>query len=408
MRFRSLFIPTQNAAPADEVSRNGKLLQQAGFVDKLHAGVYSWLPLGHRVLENISRIIREEHTRIGASEVLMPALQPKGLWDETGRWNTLREIMYQFDDGHHHAVGLATTHEEVIVDLVRRSQPTYRDIPLRLFQIQWKFRNEPRAKSGVMRGREFLMKDLYSFHGSAADLDTYYSAVHVAYQKIFERCKLQALKTEASGGTFTKRHSHEFQVLSEAGEDRILHCSHCGFAQNVELGAETICPACSKPAAVEKSIEVGNTFNFGSYYGTDMRCTFTDAKGQRQPLFVASYGIGVSRLVGAIAEVHADERGLVWPASVAPFSAHLLVAGKADAQLQARAEKFADEFADTVLFDDREVSPGFKLKDADLLGMPVRVVFSARHGDNVEITERGTGNVQVVPEAAARKIIHDL
>ena len=401
MHFRDLFIPTKNAAPADEVSRNGQLLQQAGYVDKLHAGVYSWLPLGLRVLENVARVIREEHAAIGANEVLMPALQPKSLWEETGRWATMREVMYQFDDGHHHDVGLAATHEEVIVDIVRRSQPTYRDLPYGLYQMQWKFRNEPRAKSGVMRGREFLMKDLYSFHASAEDLQTYYECVHKVYGKIFKRCGLQALITEASGGTFTKRHSHEFQVLSPAGEDNILHCASCGYAQNVELGTSPTCPKCGAAASIEKSIEVGNTFNFGDYYGTAMRCTYTDAQGKRQPMHVASYGIGVSRLVGAVAEVHADDRGLVWPASIAPFRAHVLIAGKADDALQKQASAFCAEHSAHVLFDDREVSPGYKLKDADLLGVPLRFVFSARNNGRVECTERATGTTTILTEAEA-------
>ena len=310
MLQRNLFIPTQAKPPAVEVSKNGKLLQQAGFVDKLHAGVYSWLPLGLRVLNNIAAVIREEHNAYGASEVLMPALQPKVLWDETGRWESLKEVMYQWQDDEKH-VGLASTHEEVIVDLVRRSQPTYHDLPKGLYQIQWKFRNEPRAKSGVMRGREFLMKDLYSFHATAADLDSYYAGVHKVYQKIFTRLGLVAHITEASGGTFTKRNSHEFQVLSDAGEDRVLVCSECDYAQNAELGTPETCPKCGKPAAIQKSIEAGNTFNFGDYYGKTMSCTYADDKGKRQPLFVASYGIGVSRLVGTIAEVFSDDKGLV-------------------------------------------------------------------------------------------------
>jgi prolyl-tRNA synthetase len=400
MLQRHLFIPTQAKPPADEVSKNGKLLQQAGFVDKLHAGVYSWLPLGLRTLNRISTIIREEHDAYGASEVLMPALQPKVLWDETGRWGTLKEAMYQWQDGDRH-LGLGFTHEEVIVDLVRRSQPTYHDLPKGLYQIQWKFRNEPRAKSGVMRGREFLMKDLYSFHATAADLDAYYAGVHTVYQKVFTRLGLGAHVTEASGGTFTKRHSHEFQVLSDAGEDRILVCSECDYAQNVELGTPETCPKCGKAAAIQKSIEVGNTFNFGDYYGKTMSCTYTDAKGVRQPLFVASYGIGVSRLVGTIAEVFSDEKGLIWPAVVAPFKAHVLTIGKLDSKLQKQAQQFETELSNDVLLDDRDVSPGHKFTDADLIGLPYRIVVSARQGKHVEVTTRATGEQKVMTSAEA-------
>lgn len=400
MLQRNLFIPTQAKPPADEVSKNGKLLQQAGFVDKLHAGVYSWLPLGLRTLNRIASVIREEHDAFGASEVLMPALQPKQLWDETGRWGTLREVMYQWQDGDRH-VGLASTHEEVIVDLVRRSQPTYRDVPKGLYQLQWKFRNEPRAKSGVMRGREFLMKDLYSFHENAADLDAYYAGVHEVYQKIFTRLGLEAHITEASGGTFTKRNSHEFQVLSDAGEDRVLVCTECDFAQNADLGTPETCPKCGKAATIQKSIEVGNTFNFGDYYGQSMGCNYTDAQGIRQPLFVASYGIGVSRLVGTIAEVYGDERGLVWPVAIAPFKAHVLTIGKLDDALRQQALHLEQALPDAILLDDRDLSPGHKFTDADLIGLPYRIVVSARQGKNVEVTTRATGEQQVMTSAAA-------
>jgi len=399
-----LFIPTQAKPPADEVSKNGKLLQQAGFVDKLHAGVYSWLPLGLRVLNRVATIIREEHNAFGASEVLMPALQPKVLWDETGRWGTLKEVMYQWQDGDKH-VGLASTHEEVIVDLIRRSQPTYRDLPKGLYQIQWKFRNEPRAKSGVMRGREFLMKDLYSFHANVADLDAYYSGIHGVYQKIFNRLGLESHITEASGGTFTKRHSHEFQVLSDAGEDRVLVCTECDYAQNVELGTPEKCPQCGKAAAIKKSIEVGNTFNFGDYYGQTMGCTYTDDKGVRQPLYVASYGIGVSRLVGTIAEVFGDERGLVWPIAVAPFKAHVLTIGKLDDEQKKQAQQFEKVLSETILLDDRDLSPGHKFTDADLIGLPYRIVVSARQGKNVEVTTRSSGEQKIMTSADALKFL---
>ncbi len=409
MRQAHLFIPTQNVPPAEEVSRNGRLLQQAGYVDKLQAGAYTWLPLGLRVLDRISCIVREEQNRIGASELLMPALQPKALWDTTGRWTTLSDIMYQWEDGSGHAMGLATTHEEVITDLLRRGELTYKNLPQALYQIQWKFRNEPRAKSGVIRGREFLMKDLYSFHASAEELDAFYAKVHEAYRATYARLGVDAHLTEASGGSFTKRHSHEFQVFSEAGEDRVLFCQACGHAQNAELGEEvTACPKCQKPMTAEKSIEVGNTFNFGDYYTSAVGLQHTAADGTKKPVYVASYGIGVSRLVGAIVEVHADDKGLVWPAAVAPFAGHVLVLGKATPELLARAtdfEKAALAAGTEVLVDDRDVSPGYKLKDADLLGMPYRVVFSERQGENVEVSNRATGEVQVCAPAEVLRML---
>jgi len=409
MRQSRLFIPTQNVPPADEASRNGRLLQQAGYADKLQAGVYSWLPLGLRVLERVSRIVREEQGKLGAQEVLMPALQPKALWDRTGRWATLADIMYQWRDAAGHAVGLATTHEEVITDVLRRAELTYKDLPQALYQIQWKFRNEPRAKSGVIRGREFLMKDLYSFHATAEDLDTFYAKAHETYRATFSRLGLDAHLTEASGGTFTKRHSHEFQVLSDAGEDRIIHCEACGHAQNVDLGEDIAsCPKCGQPVAIRKSIEVGNTFNFGDYYGTAVGLQYTAADGKRKPVYVASYGIGVSRLVGALVEVWADAKGLVWPRSVAPFAAHVLVLGKPSAALTKRAEAFEKQAAAVgvdVLVDDRDVSPGHKLKDADLIGLPHRIVYSERQGDQVEVTTRASGEVHVLSPAKALTLL---
>ncbi len=397
-----IFIPTRSTPATDEPSKNGKLLQQAGFVDKLHAGVYSWLPLGLRVLNRVSAIVREELNQHGAVEILMPALQPKSLWDETGRWEKLKEIMYQWEDGSRHHVGLASTHEEVIVDLMRRADLTYRDIPQSMYQFQWKFRNEPRAKSGVLRGREFLMKDQYSFHASAEDLATYYTGMQAVYLNIYKRLGLDAHVVEASGGTFTKRHSHEFQVFNPAGEDRLLRCEKGDYIQNTELGTPTVCPTCGGTMVEEKSIEVGNIFNFGDYYGTTMRCTFTDQLGKRQPLFVASYGIGITRLVGTIAEVLADEKGLVWPSNVAPFYGHALLVGKVDDALRKRAEAFEASMPENILLDDRDVSPGYKLKDADLIGIPFRIIFSARQGEHVEVTERATGTTEVLTVDQAR------
>lgn len=404
-----LFIPTRQQPPSDEPSKNGRLLAQAGFIDRLHAGAYSWLPLGLRVLNRVAQVVREEHAAIGAQEVLMPALQVPGVWEETGRWHTLgKEVMYQWKDQSGHPFGLATTHEEVIVDLVRRGVQSYRDLPQALYQIQWKFRNEARAKSGVIRGREFLMKDLYSFNIDAEAHAAYYQKVQEAYKRIFSRFGLNALVTEASGGSFTKQHSHEFQVVSEAGEDRILTCTACGYAQNVELGESTQCPSCKAEAKIVKAIEVGNTFNFGNAYGSSMKLTAVDAKGKAQPLYVASYGIGISRLVGTLAEVFADAKGLVWPVAAAPFAAHVIILGSGTVGTANALELEKQSVAKgrEILVDNRDVSAGFKLKDADLLGMPWRIVCSERHGNNVELTERRTGETKIVSMHDALTAIH--
>lgn len=409
MKQSQLVTTTQKHPPRDEASINAQLLEQAGFVGKLMAGVYCYLPLGLRVLKNIEVIIREEMNAIGGQELLLPALQPKELWEKSGRWQGLKDVMYQFEDQAGKQVGLAVTHEEVVAEMIRRNVTSYKDLPVAVYQIQTKFRHELRPKSGVTRGREFSMKDLYSCHARQEDCDAYYERVKEAYTKTFSRMGLDALVVEASGGSFSTEYSHEFQVLTPAGEDHIYHCDSCTFAQNkeiVKVKEGDPCPACNTgKITVSRGIEVGNIFKLGTKYTEAIGAAFLTKEGSKQPVVMASYGIGVSRVLGTIVEVHHDKAGMIWPESVAPFAAHLLVLGSNDKVLK-RAASLYDSLTKQgieVLFDDRDVSPGVKLKDADLIGIPHRLVVSERTGDKVEYRKRTAEESEVVPIAEAVK-----
>ena len=390
MKQSKLFPKTLKNPPKDATSASHRLLVQGGYVDMLQAGVYTYLPLGWRVIQKIVRIVREEMDAEGGQELLMPALQPKNIWEETGRWSgSLQEVMYQFKDAAGKELGLAATHEEVIYDLARRFLSSYKELPLAVYQIQNKFRAELRAKGGLMRGREFMMKDLYSFHLSEEDLNQYYQRQIEAYKRVYSRLGLQAKVVEASGGVFTKNFSHEFQVVSAAGEDKIVYCDGCDFAQNAEIAtvkAGENCPKCGLPVKEGKSIEVGNIFNFGDKYAKDMNGYINDESGKKLPILMASYGIGISRLVATIVELYHDDKGIVWPESSSPFSVHLLSL-KADAQ----AAKVYDELIKAgieVLYDDRDISAGQKFADSDLLGISWRLVVSEKTGEKVEIKKR--------------------
>lgn len=397
MKQSKLFIKTLKHPPKDAISVSHKFLVQGGFIDMLMAGVYSYLPLGWRVLNKISNIVREEMDACGAQEMLMPALQPKSVWDETGRWDTLNEIMYQFKDRSGKDIGLAATHEEVIYDIVRRNINSYRDMPFAVYQIQNKFRNELRAKGGIMRGREFCMKDLYSFHLSQNDLDEYYSLMKKAYKNVYNRCGLDAKVVEASGGVFTDKYSHEFQVISDAGEDRIYFCEKCDFAQNIEITDLKVgdkCPGCGESIKEGKSIEVGNIFQFGDKYAKDMKGFATDVDGGKKPILMASYGIGISRLAATIVEIYHDERGIIWPAAVAPFKVHLLSLGQ-----EASAENVYEALQKAgidVLYDDRDISAGEKFADSDLIGIPYRAVLSKKTDGKLEIKKRNGAEAELM------------
>ncbi|HRY52294.1 MAG TPA: His/Gly/Thr/Pro-type tRNA ligase C-terminal domain-containing protein [Candidatus Portnoybacteria bacterium] len=383
MKQSILAIKTLKEAPKDEESVNAILLTRAGFIDKLAAGIYSFLPLGLRTLRKIENIIREEMEALGAQEILMPALQPKENWAKTGRWDSL-DVLFKLKGVGDKDFALGSTHEEIVSPLAKKIVLSYKDLPFALFQIQTKFRNEPRAKSGLLRGREFSMKDLYSFHANQVDLDKYYQQATQAYFKIFDRCGLgeATYLTAASGGSFSK-YSHEFQTVSPAGEDTIFICNNCKkLAINKEIMNETpACPTCNGMGFDEaKAIEVGNIFKLGTKYSVPFELTFKDEKGQEQPVIMGCYGIGPSRLMGTIAEISHDEKGLIWPESVAPYKYHLLVLGD-DEEVKAAADTLYEELIDNkleVLYDDRSLPAGQKFAEADLIGLPWRLVISAK------------------------------
>lgn len=393
MKQSELFTKTRRENPADEVSRNAQLLIRAGFIHKEMAGVYAFLPLGLRVLRKIEAIIREEMDRIGGREVFLSALQNPEMWEATNRWSDdAVDNWFKTHLKNGTEIGLGFTHEEPITAIMKQHISSYRDLPVYSYQIQTKFRNEERAKSGIMRGREFLMKDLYSFNENEADLDAFYERCAEAYTTIFERVGIGAItfKTFASGGIFSK-YSHEFQALSDAGEDTIYLSREKNIAVNEEVYTDEVLSDLGLDrAALEKktSIEVGNIFKLGTRFSEALGLFYMDQSGRAKPVVMGSYGIGPTRLMGTIVETLCDDRGIVWPKSVAPFRAHLLSLGE-DRVALLWYEKLAHLGID-VLFDDREGSAGEKFADSDLIGIPYRIVLSKRslqHG-GAEVKER--------------------
>lgn len=414
MKLSALHLHTLKEVPKDETSLNATLLLRAGYIEKLTAGVYNFLPLGLRVIRKIEQIIREEMNHLGGQEILMAALQPKQNWEQTNRWqtfNALFKVQSQLEQWY----ALGPTHEEIVTPLAQKLIFSYKDLPFALYQIQTKFRDEPRAKSGLLRTREFIMKDLYSFHADEKDLDNYYEKVKNAYLKIFKRLNLKALLVEASGGTFS-RYSHEFQVITEAGEDTVFYCSHCGFCQNAEIiEGKTHCPICHHPLEQLRGIEVGNIFKLKDKYSKPFNFLFRDKDGTEKIVQMGCYGLGVSRIMGALAEVSNDKKGLIWPLSVAPFQYYLLplFSGqrKTDQLIKKQVETIEKKLETLnleVLVDDRlEVTNGEKLVDADLLGIPFRLVVSAKTLEKqaIELKERKTHKIKLLKLKDFDKII---
>lgn len=376
MRQSLLFTKTSKTAPKDEVSKNASLLIRAGFVHKEMAGVYSYLPLGLRVIEKIKSIIREEMNALGGQEIIMTSLQDPEIWKKTNRWDDeLVDVWFKSKLKNDVEVGFGWSHEEAILEMVQHHAASYKDFPISVYQFQTKLRNELRAKSGILRGREFIMKDMYSLHASEEDCDAYYQKVIEAYQRCFERLGIgeSTFLTFASGGAFTK-FSHEFQTICEAGEDILYANNEHTVAVN-----EEVLDAAIQELGIEKedlqpvkSAEVGNIFKFGTEKAELMGVFYTDREGKKQSPYLASYGIGITRVMGTIVEKLSDEKGLVWPQSIAPYQVHLLALGdfaaaeKVYTALQARGVE--------VLYDDRDVHAGEKFTDADLIGIPYRVV----------------------------------
>lgn len=391
-----LFPKTKRKAPKDAKSINHKLLVRAGFMDQLMTGSWSLLPLGLRVVDRINEIIREEMNAIGAQETLMPLLHPKAIWNETGRWEKARGVMYQFKDSRGRQYALSFTHEEVFLDIIRKHMTSYQELPVALYHFSTKFRNEPRARSGILRGREFMMKDLYSVHATKKDFWNFYEKVKDAYSKIFDRIGFKFRITEAAGGVFTKNFTHEFQVLAKGGEDTIYYCSKCDWGQNDEIfkgkqGGK--CPECKGRIKKANSIEVGNIFPFGTWYSERMKVYYTDKKGLKKPVWFGSYGIGSTRVMGAWVEVSSDDKGIVWNREIAPFDVHLVeLPGAKD------AKKIYKKLAGSgieVLWDERDISAGEKFSDADLIGIPVRLVVSDKTKGKIEWKNRDSGKTKL-------------
>lgn len=396
-----LFTKTLRQAPKDKETINAQLLVRAGFVNKLMAGVYSYLPLGLKVLTKIAQIVREEMDAIGGQEILMPSLHPAEIWKRTSAWDKV-EVLFKIKSRTKKDYALGQSEEEVVTPLVMRYVDTYKDLPLFVYQIGWKYRDELRSKSGLLRGREFYMKDMYSFHEDQQDFEKYYEIVKQAYLKIFQRVGLVAKVTEASGGGFSEKISYEFMVLTDAGEDNILYCDVCEFCVNVEIAKNKSgdkCPKCGGKGKLSqaKASEVGNVFDLGQKYGKDFDLSFKDRTNQPKFPIMGCYGLGISRLMGVIVEKFHDDKGIIWPKSVSPFDIHLINIAK--------EVKAADQLYETlqatgisVLYDQRDVSAGVKFTDSDLIGIWTRVLVSDKTlaKDSVEIKERNSDKNSIV------------
>jgi len=398
MKQSALFTKASKESPKDETSINAKLLIRAGFINKEMAGVYTILPLGLRVMKKIEQIIREEMNNIGGQEIYMPSLNPKENWEKTGRWSTMTDL-YKIKDLSDREYALAPTHEEIVAPLVKKFANSYKDLPVYVYQFQNKFRMELRAKSGILRAREFIMKDFYSFHLSENDLNEYYERAKNAYIVIFERCGIGALThvTFASGGSFSK-YSHEFQTITKFGEDIIYICTKCALAINKEIkpGIEE-CPDCGgKEFKEEKAVEVGNIFKLQNKYTAPFDFSVLDEKGQKKEVIMGCYGMGLGRVMGTIVECFNDEKGMIWPEEVAPFKVHILSLNQ-NKESEKIYELLLKNNIET-LFDDRDSTAGVKFAEADLFGIPYQVIVSEKNlkESKLEIKERKSGNISYI------------
>lgn len=388
--------------PKDEESLNAQNLIRAGYIDKVMSGVYTYMPLGFKVLKKIEQIIREEMDAIGGQEMLMPVMQPKEFWETTGRWNDF-DVLFKLNSSKDSEIALGPTHEELITPLAQKHIFSYKDLPMAVYQIQNKFRNELRSRSGLLRGREFMMKDLYSFHTSEEDLDIYYEEVAKAYEKIWQRLELgdKTVKTYASGGAFSK-YSHEFQTLSENGEDTIFLCDKCQVGVNKEIinDLENKCPECGNEKLEEqRAIEVGNIFKLMTKFSEAFGFNFTDDQGREKPVIMASYGIGLGRVMATEVEIFHDKHGIIWPKSVTPYQVHLLNVGKKSVDQAQKVYEALQKAGFSILYDDREISAGEKFAEADLIGISVRLVVSDKTGDKIELKERAKTDIELLSQS---------
>lgn len=397
MQMSQLAFSTSKQPPAGVETINHRLLVQAGFVRQLMAGVYTYTPLGLRVLRKIEDIVRQEMNKLDAQEILMPALHPKANWLTTGGWNEI-DVLFKLKSRTGREYALGQSHEEIVTPLAKELINSYKDLPLALYQIQWKYRDELRSKSGILRGREFYMKDMYSFHADQADFEKFYQETKNAYLKIFEKLNLTAKVTEASGGNFTDKISYEFMVITDAGEDDILYCDACSYCVNKEIAQVKVgspCPKCGVALKQARASEVANVFDLGQKFTKAFKLQYTDRSGEQQFPIMGCYGIGISRAMGVIVEKHHDQKGIIWPKSVAPYQAHLI-------SLEG-TEQFAKEIYEDllkqgveILWDDRPRSAGEKFADSDLIGIPIRILVSKRNQNQIEWQERGQKKTELI------------
>jgi prolyl-tRNA synthetase len=431
MRLSQYFLPLLRENPAEAQIVSHRLMLRAGMIRQSSAGIYSWLPLGLRVLQRVEQIVREEQDRSGAQEILMPTIQPADLWRESGRYDDYGEEMLRIRDRHDREMLYGPTNEEMITAIVRDAIKSYRDLPKNLYHIQWKFRDEVRPRFGVMRGREFLMKDAYSFDLDAAGAKHSYNKMLVAYLRTFARMGLRAIPTRADTGPIGGELSHEFQILADTGESEV-YCDKAWletdilaedvdydgdlepffkqwtarYAATDEMHDAAKCPVPEAELVTARGIEVGHIFNFGTKYSKPMGAVVSLADGSSAPLEMGSYGIGVSRLVGALIEANHDENGIIWPESVAPFHVGLINIRAADAKCVAAADELygklrAAEVA--VLYDDRDGAPGAKFAAMDLIGLPWQLIVGPRGvaAGTLEVKHRHTGDRQDLPVEVA-------
>jgi len=406
MRQSQLFSKPKKEIPKEAETISHRLLARADFIDQLSSGVYSFLPLGKMVHDKIEKIIREEMLNLGAQEIYLPVLIPKNLWQITERWEKIEPPLFKLKDIHGKEFGLGPTHEEVITELVRTRIKSYKDLPIYLFQIQSKFRNEIRPTGGLLRVREFMMKDLYSFHQTKEDALNFYQKVKNAYFKIFQKCGLKkAICVEAEPGTIGGELSHEFMVLAENGEDILFLCQKCGFSSKTKK----ICPKCQKKLEKKNCIEIGHIFYLGEKYSQAMGANFVDKEGKKKAILMGCYGIGIGRLMASIVEVFHDQKGIIWPKEISPFQIHFI--SLLPSEKQNLAEKIYQDLKKRgieVLYDDRlDKTAGEKFAEADLIGIPTRIVMSERtlKKGSVELKRRDSYKTQLVKIQKLKEIL---
>lgn len=415
MKFSQLYCPTLKEAPRDAEVISHQLMVRAGLIRKVASGIYNYLPLGYKILRKIENIVRDEMNKAGANEVHMPMVIPAELWQKTERWDKYGKELLRFQDRHDNAFCLGPTHEEVITTLAAQDIRSYKQLPVCLYQIQTKFRDEIRPRFGLMRGREFCMKDAYSFDRNDEGLDVIYNKMRLAYHAIFNRCGLAHKMVEADNGSIGGSSSAEFMVLAETGEDVIIGCTNCEYGANTEvhstLSDQTRCPKCGSNALSQaKGIEVGHIFKLGDVYSKKLEAVFTDDDGKNKPFVMGCYGIGVSRIAAAAIEQSHDEKGIIWPKSIAPFDVVIILTNTKDPSMAKAAETLYDALRSNgvdVLLDDRSESAGIKFKDADLIGFPMQLIIGKRWQETQEIecVSRETGEKETLNiDAAIHKI----